>query len=93
MALRLSVQRPEKRYFSKFALRSFEPKSDYILVNDHWDGNDRLGLAVGYDTVYMIKRPEIQWDVVKILIDEKFYYIPKKCLKPLEKESDDNEQV
>jgi len=93
MALRLSVQRPEKRYFSKFALMSFERNSGYILVNDHWENNDRIGLAVGYDTVYMVKRPEIQWDVVKILIDEKFYYVPKEYLKPLDKESDDNEQV
>lgn len=93
MALRLSVQRPEKHYFSKFALRSFERNSGYILVNDHWENNDRIGLAVGHDTVYMIKRPEIQWDVVKILIDEKFYYVPKEYLKPLEKEPDDNEQV
>jgi len=93
MALRLSVQRPEKHYFSKFALRSFKRNSGYILVNDHWENNGGIGLAVGYDTVYMVKRPEIQWDVVKILIDEKFYYVPKEYLKPLEKEPDDNEQA
>lgn len=90
--LKLSRQNGENHYYAKYGLESLKDDKEAVVVTCDDQISDQYGLAVGFDVIFLKSRPkEVNFEVVKLLLGENFYFILPKYLEritELEKEND-----